>query len=267
MTKNPPTHTTTGWKPPSHLEADTILGVSFYRLDRQSLLDCFREALRNGEQYRFSYLNIAVSNQAADNRQLFTLLNESELVYIDGAGIGWGLRLLGKESTPRHTGADFFPDVMGLCSDEGWSVGFVGGLPGSAKRLAEIYRNRFPNLQVRFTCDGFEELKDEDRVDQSLRENPPDLLMVGMGVPRQEYWIRDHFQKYPIKLYWSVGALFEYDSGSFRRCPAWMGRSGLEWLFRLYCEPGRLWKRYLIGNPRFLLRCLYSRLRGREETS
>ncbi|MCA9425113.1 MAG: WecB/TagA/CpsF family glycosyltransferase [Candidatus Omnitrophica bacterium] len=255
------------FRPQANLERDRILGLSFYRLSRPQLLSCFEEALRNGKQSRFAYLNIAVVNQAFHNRQLSTLLNETELVYIDGAGISWGLRVLGKEPTPRHTGADFFPDVMRLCAEGGWRVGFLGGHPGSAEKIAEIYRDRFPNLEVTFIRDGFTEAKDEARVEEDLTKDPPDLLLVGMGVPHQEYWIRDHYKKFEIGVYWSVGALFEYDGGSLRRCPAWMGRAGLEWLYRLYCEPGRLWKRYLIGNPLFLLRCLSSRLRGREGTS
>jgi len=188
-------------------------------------------------------------------------------VYIDGAGIGWGLRILGRPPTPRHTGADFFPEVLRICSEQDCSIGLLGGWPGSAEKIAEIYRSKFPDLKVVFVADGFEELNKTDWVEESLAGNPPDLLIVGMGVPKQEYWVRDHYRRFPIKVYWSAGALFEYDSGGLRRCPAWMGRAGLEWLFRLYCEPGRLWKRYLIGNPLFLLRCLSSRLRGREGTS
>lgn len=246
---------------------DSIFGIPFFRLNREQLLTRFREGLAEGDRIRFGYLNIAVANQAYSNPQVSALLKEIECIYIDGAGISWGLRILGKEPTKRHTGADFFPDVMELCAQEGRTVGFLGGHPGSARKIAEIYRNRFPNLEVVFVCDGFGELQKTAWVEKSLTENPPDLLMVGMGVPRQEEWIHDNREKYPVKVYWSVGALFEYDSGSLRRCPAWMGRAGLEWLFRLYCEPGRLWKRYLIGNPLFLLRCLSSRLRGREGTS
>jgi len=246
--------------PDADRRRDSILGLSFYRLTRRELLDCFEAALRTGDRCRFEYLNIAVVNRAYKDRQLSTLLNESEFVYIDGAGIGWGLRILGKEPTPRHTGADFLPDVMEICAKRGWKVGFLGGHPGSARRSAEVYRKRFPALNVTFVRDGFTEVRDEEKVEKALLEDPPDLLLVGMGVPRQEYWIRDHYRKFDIRLYWSVGALFEYDGGGPRRCPAWMGRAGLEWLYRLYCEPGRLWKRYLIGNPLFVWRVLTWRL-------
>ena len=96
MTMSPSSQPDIRWKPPDDLKDDTILGVPFYRLSREELVGFFRDALKHGNQARFSYLNIAVSNQASNDRQLFTLLQESELVYIDGAGISWGLRILGK---------------------------------------------------------------------------------------------------------------------------------------------------------------------------
>lgn len=254
------------WTPPGIPVRDSVLGIHFHRLTRWELLESFRSAMRDGDRVRFSYLNIAVANLAHNNRQLSNLLNESELTYIDGAGIGWGLRLVGKAPEPRHTGADFLPEVLRICAEEKRTVGMLGGWPGSARRLAEVYRERIPGLEIVFVRDGFRDLEDEAGWRRELQENPPNLLMVGMGVPRQEFWIRDHFREFPINLYWSVGALFEYDSGGLPRCPEWMGRAGLEWLYRLYCEPGRLWKRYLIGNPLFLLRCLCSRWRGRGGT-
>jgi N-acetylglucosaminyldiphosphoundecaprenol N-acetyl-beta-D-mannosaminyltransferase len=239
-----------------------MLGVSIHRLTREQLLACFESALESEGPLHFGYMNVAVSNSAADDPRTASLLNRADTVYVDGAGIRLGCRILGADCPPRNTAADFAPLVLDLCARSGKSVGFLGGSPGAAERLRRGTLGRIPQLRVTFVRDGSENLRDEPVWESELTENPPDLLLVGLGVPRQEEWIEKSRTKYRIGLYWSVGALFEYDGGELSRCPAWMGRTGFEWLYRLITEPRRLWKRYLIGNPRFLLRCLCSRLRG-----
>lgn len=254
------------WENPYPDTRFDLLGVEIHRLTRSQLLDCFAQALEAGESLHFAYLNVAVSNQARDDARTAELLSRADLVYVDGAGIRLGCWLLGTDCPPRNTGADFFPEVMALCAQMGKSVGFLGGTPGGASRQAELLRARFPDLRITFIEDGYQGLQNETSWLPRLQIQPPALLLVGLGVPRQEEWIATHRGRLGNCLYWSVGALFEYDTGSLSRCPAWMGKMGLEWLYRLLSEPRRLWKRYLIGNPRFLLRCLCSRWRGRAAT-
>jgi N-acetylglucosaminyldiphosphoundecaprenol N-acetyl-beta-D-mannosaminyltransferase len=91
----------------------------------------------------------------------------------------------------------------------------------------------------------------------------PDLLIIGMGVPRQERWLWAHWEQLEVPVAWCVGATFDYYAAEFPRAPVWMRRAGLEWLFRLALEPRRLWRRYLIGNPRFVWRVLRRRGVGR----
>jgi N-acetylglucosaminyldiphosphoundecaprenol N-acetyl-beta-D-mannosaminyltransferase len=240
-----------------------LLGVTLHRLDREQLLRCFEAALEAEGPAHFAYLNVAVSNQAADDPGLRGLLNKADLVYVDGAGIQLGCRILGAACPPRTTAADFLPEVLRMCARMGKSVGFLGGTPGAAERVRAIYSCHVDRLRINFVRNGFGELADAPGWQRELAADPPDLLLVGLGVPRQEEWIDWSRNRFPVRLYWSVGALFEYDGGTLARCPAWLGRIGLEWLYRLLVEPKRLWKRYLIGNPRFLLRCLSSRWRGR----
>ena len=93
----------------------------------------------------------------------------------------------------------------------------------------------------------------------------PDLLIVGLGAPKQEYWMRDHRGKLNVPVMIGVGAAFDFLAGTKRQAPRWMQKSGLEWLFRLGCEPGRLWKRYIIGNSRFLMLLMAENFRGAKE--
>jgi len=251
------------WNVPYPETEMNLMGVRIHRLTRTELLDCFEKALDQTGPLHFAYLNVAVSNQAADQPEIHQLLSSADLVYVDGAGIQLGCRILGEWCPARNTAADFLPQVMEICARRKKTVGFLGGTPGGAAHLREQMVAAFPGLQITFCKDGYEDLGQEGAWIGPLQLAPPDLLLVGLGVPAQEKWIDAHRDSPGIRLYWSVGALFEYHGGSLSRCPDWMGRSGLEWLYRLWIEPRRLWKRYLIGNPRFLLRCLCSRWLGR----
>lgn len=254
------------WTTPFPDERFNLLGIDIDRLSRSQLLAAFESALDSSGPIHIAYINVAVSNQASGDPDLASILNSADLVYVDGAGIQLGCRLLGASCPPRNTGADFLGEIFGLCARKGKSVGLLGGTPGAAEKIRKIYTCHYPQLMIKFVCDGFEEFEQSAVWEPALLSQPPDLLLVGMGVPRQERWIRDYGRRFDVRVYWSVGALFEYDSGHLKRCPDWMGRWGLEWLFRLVVEPKRLWQRYLIGNPRFLRRCLSSRWRGRAET-
>jgi N-acetylglucosaminyldiphosphoundecaprenol N-acetyl-beta-D-mannosaminyltransferase len=269
------------WKHPFPEKQFNLLGIPIARLTRGELLECFHQVLEHPlpppeggaemDPVHFAYLNIAVSNQAADDPHVADLLKKADLIYVDGAGIRLGCRLLGASCPPRNTGADFVMEVLELCDQMGKSVGFLGGSPQGIAAFRQKVNDRFPALRITFCCDGYGRMA----CAPSIIPDSPDLLLVGLGVPLQEEWIDQHRTQlgeygrgHPARttLYWSVGALFEYNGGNFTRCPKWMGQWGMEWLYRLWSEPRRLWKRYLIGNPRFLLRCLCSRWQGRGGT-
>src|SRR5205823_1463715 len=125
-----------------------------------------------------------------------------------------------------------------------------------AESAARQFRAWAPGLEIVFAQDGFFQASEADQVFDLLEAADPDLVLIGMGAPRQEHWALAWSRRGRPRVYWCVGALFEYYAGTRLRAPRWMRRIGLEWLARLILEPGRLWKRYLIGNPLFLWRVL-----------
>lgn len=254
------------WESPHPTAKFDFLGVPLQRLSPDQLVESFESALESEGPLHFSYLNAAVSNLAAEDPNLGRILRKADLVYVDGFGVRLGCWILGISCPPRSTAADFWPRIMEICCRKRKSVGLLGGTPGAAQTLRTGLLKRFPDLRIPFVCDGYEEFEEEKNWRSHLANDPPDLLLVGLGVPKQEEWIEKCRNQFGVRLYWSVGALFEYDVGALKRAPTWMRTIGLEWVHRLWAEPGRLWKRYLIGNPRFLLRCLSSRLRGRGGT-
>jgi N-acetylglucosaminyldiphosphoundecaprenol N-acetyl-beta-D-mannosaminyltransferase len=122
---------------------------------------------------------------------------------------------------------------------------------------------RYPGLTVSGTQHGYYEAAETTQVKARIRAAQADVLLVAMGAPKQELWIRQHAEETGVKVALGVGGLFDFYGGRIERAPVWMREIGMEWLFRLGKEPRRMWKRYLVGNAVFAARILLARGRGK----
>jgi N-acetylglucosaminyldiphosphoundecaprenol N-acetyl-beta-D-mannosaminyltransferase len=182
--------------------------------------------------------------------------------------------LLGKPLPERITGLDLTNDLCELLDRQCGSVYLLGGKPGAASLTAKMLQVRYPRLRIAgVNCPlmEFEKVPEATgAVLEMVREAHPDLLLVGLGAPKQEYWIEDNLAALPCKLVMGVGCTFDVLCGQVRRAPAWMQRANLEWFFRVCVEPGRLWKRYLLGNSYFvwvvLRECLAKKVRRQSDS-
>ena len=190
------------------------------------------------------------------SRGYANLVRRADLVLADGQPIVWVSRLLGTPLKERVAGSDLFPLLCEHAAEAGYRVFFLGGDPGAAEAARMVLQRRFPRLQVAGTyCPplGFERSPQERRrAVEAVQAASPDILFVGLGSPKQEYWIAAHMRKYGPAVGIGVGISFSFVAGHVKRAPKWMQRLGLEWLHRLYMEPRRLWKRYLITGWSFL---------------
>lgn len=216
----------------------------------------------DGPPLRVAYLNAHTSNLAARLPALRAILGRCDLVYADGQAVVWGARLLGVRAPERVNAGDFIVRFLRECSARGIRLYLLGGAPGLAARAAEAWLRLAPGLRIAGLCDGYFAPGESEAVARAIRDSAADLVLVGMGSPRQEEWMDRWGAESGARVVWCVGALFEYFAGVRRRAPLWMRRCGFEWLFRLALEPGRLWRRYLVGNVRFCLRVTRARLRG-----
>lgn len=247
-------------------EAVEILGVDVQRLSMRNLIG---EAIRRAqEQDRNTvlYANVHVLNTACSDPELRRILNEADLVYCDGAGVALGAWLLGHRLPGRMTGADWVEPLCRACAAEDFSLYFLGSRSGVAAGAAEKLQARHTGLHVVGTHHGY---LDDPAVCaaavDSVNDAHPHILLVGMGTPIQERWIAAHRHQLDVPVVWAVGALFDFVTGVQPRGPRWMLDHGLEWLCRLWSDPRRLWRRYVVGNPLFILRVLRQRIdRGRE---
>ena len=164
----------------------------------------------------------------------------------------------------RVTGVDVFEELCALAPKKGLRIFLIGGRPGAADLAAESFKDRYPGIEIVGTdCPplGFEtDLQQCDRINAKIKAAAPHILFVGLGAPKQEYWIYKNYQSLGVPMSVGIGGSFELISGLVKRAPQWMQDYGLEWLFRLSMEPRRLWRRYLIGNPHFIWLVLKQRL-------
>lgn len=205
------------------------------------------------------YLNIHVANTAFHNAALKQALQGANLIYCDGAGIALGARLLGQSLPTRLTAADWFMDMLRHFAIKNRRVYLLGGEPGVPEKAMEVIAAQIPNHTVVGAHHGFilNDPELERRVIRMINACRPDILIVGFGTPLQELWIERNKNALDVSVLYALGAVMDFVSGKVSRCPAWMGVMGLEWLYRLAVEPGRLAGRYLVGNPWFLVRIVW----------
>ncbi|HEY5141223.1 MAG TPA: WecB/TagA/CpsF family glycosyltransferase, partial [Methylococcales bacterium] len=136
----------------------------------------------------------------------------------------------------------------------GYSLFLLGGLPGIAELTAQAMQQRYPDLLIAGSHDGYFTSEQESKVIATINNSGAAILLIGFGVPKQELWLARHREQLQPTVCLGIGGLFDYYSGRIPRAPVWLREIGLEWTWRLIQEPGRMWKRYLIGNPLFLYR-------------
>jgi N-acetylglucosaminyldiphosphoundecaprenol N-acetyl-beta-D-mannosaminyltransferase len=246
-------------KPHTRWNQVSLLGVKIDALTLNQLLSEMHSCILHEDRVMLSYVNIHAINIAFSTPWFRNFLNESYLTFCDGVGIKVAARLTGQRLSDRFTPPDFMYQICRDAAAYGWRLFFLGARPGVAQRAADKLVTAFPGLQI-MTHHGYFN-KDQDSLENRavidmIDQFRPHILVLGFGMPLQEKWISENMSSLQINIAFPAGALFDYLSGEVWRAPRWMTDHGLEWLGRLVIEPGRLWKRYLIGNPLFLWRIM-----------
>ena len=211
--------------------------------------------------------NVHMIMEAFDLPEFGSIVNQADLVTPDGMPLVWALRAMGVPSQQRVYGPDLTLHIARNASEQGIPLGFYGGDSGTLQRMTAALRNSFPGLQVVYQYSPpFRSLSPEEdsAIVSEVIKSGARILFVGLGCPKQEIWMFEHREKLPLVML-GVGAAFDFIGGTKHQSPAWMQRIGLEWLFRFFQEPGRLWRRYLYQNPRFMW-FIIRELLGRKKT-
>jgi N-acetylglucosaminyldiphosphoundecaprenol N-acetyl-beta-D-mannosaminyltransferase len=241
-----------------------VLGVGVDPMTVEGLHAEVGRLIRSGERGLVLNANVHCLNLCYRDPALRGFLNCADVVFCDGAGVMLAARLLGRRIPARITYADWAWRLAAFAEAEGFSMYLLGARPGVAEEAARRLRARHPDLQVVGVRHGyFDQAAGSPGNEAVVREvngARPDILLVGLGMPLQENWLMENRDRLNAGVALTGGAVFDYVSGGLRRGPRVLTDNGFEWLARLLVEPRRLWRRYLIGNPLFLLRVLGQRL-------
>jgi exopolysaccharide biosynthesis WecB/TagA/CpsF family protein len=238
-----------------------VLGLPVARVDREQALSEIKRLVSRQDHARVYYINAHVINTCAEDSEYRSIIQSADLLLNDGVGISLAARLNGSRFPINMNGSDFNPKVLRLAADEGWKVYLLGGADGVADRAAHALESRIAGLQVVGARSGYFPPDASEEIASEIAGSGADILLVAMGNPLQEKWLHAYLPASGARLGIAAGAFLDYQAGVEKRAPGWMNRVGVEWLYRLVRQPSRFWRRYLIGNPRFLMRILRDRFR------
>ncbi|TCD16570.1 WecB/TagA/CpsF family glycosyltransferase [Oricola cellulosilytica] len=242
--------------------AREIVGVEVRDFTREEALDFVHERIAASRYTPITFLNAHNAN-VAETDPAFREALDGFTVLSDGIGVDIAARILhGQRFRANLNGTDFVPDLLRAAPDR-LRVGLFGGKPGVAARAATRFHEIAPRHEYRVLQHGYVDPIQEAEVLNALEAWRPDILLVALGVPKQELWIAQRIDERHCIVPLGIGALFDLVTGTVPRAPRWIRAIRMEWMYRLTREPGRLWKRYLVGNPVFLARVLRQKMVGK----
>jgi N-acetylglucosaminyldiphosphoundecaprenol N-acetyl-beta-D-mannosaminyltransferase len=233
-----------------------VLGIHISVTDMDETVETFARWIGAGERHLVCVSDMNALLHARADEQLMQVYNTSGLTLPDGMPLVWAGKRAGFDRIARVCGPDLLERVMAEAARRGWSQYFYGGADGVVEQLRDNFVGRHPELLVAGVHSPpyrvLTEAEDAAIVDR-INKAAPDIIWIGLGAPKQERWMAEHRDRLDAAILIGVGAAFDFHTNRLDRAPLWMQRSGLEWSFRLAKEPRRLWRRYVLGIPRFCI--------------
>jgi N-acetylglucosaminyldiphosphoundecaprenol N-acetyl-beta-D-mannosaminyltransferase len=245
----------------------SILGAQVDAITMDELHQVITDTVRTNQQKVIANHNLHSLYLYHHDSAMREFYSHASCVHIDGMPLLWFARMAGHSLRAVHrvTYADWFPKLVGAAAQRQWRVFYLGSKPGVGERGAAILRQRNPGLEMAVAHGYFNMHKDsaENRsVLHQINSFSPHLLMIGMGMPRQEHWALQNLDRIQANVIFNSGAAMDYIAGEIPTPPRWSGQIGAEWLFRLASDPYRLWRRYLLEPWMLVWLLLWQRLRS-----
>lgn len=239
--------------------------IQIDRLAVNEALDCIIESASKAP-IKIAWVYANCLNIALENAEYAEALNASDFVLNDGIGIELASKFMGQPVLENLCGTDLIPkllDKINSGQNQQQSIFLLGSTKAVLHRAIDDIQSRWPNIQITGSHHGY--FDDSTEMIDLIRKSKPSIILVSMGVPKQELWIYTHWQELKeagIRLAIPGGAILDYITGTVDRAPVWVRKLRLEWLYRVFKEPRRLWKRYLVGNLVFIKNVLQIKFRS-----
>lgn len=224
-----------------------LLNITLDLFDSEKdVLDSLKKDMDKSGTIELFFVNAHCFNVAQKNKKYFDILNSCNYLLNDGIGIKIASLIEGLKIKKNLNGTDFIPELANWASQNDYSIYLLGGSEGVAQKAAQKLKEKYKNLKIVGFHNGYDI---DENVIEEINSCCVDILIAGMGVPKQEIWIRENSSKMPgVKLFVGGGAILDFLSERIKRAPMIFRKFGFEWLYRLMLEPARLWRRYVIGN-------------------
>jgi len=235
-----------------------ILGLNFQNVDYSQLIGAIQTSINDTKKITISYANAHTLNKTFKNVKLINIVNSFDIIHSDGIGIYFASKILHKKNglNKRFTGSDFYPLLAEEAIKNNWKVFFFGHDVNTLNKIALHY----PDLKVSGLLEGYN-FRNADVIN-AINQSNPDILIVGLGFPKQEEWIYENKDKINYKVILAVGEGIKVFAGTKIRGSKFIRVLGLEWLVRVFTNPFKYFKRYITGNPIFLYRIIILKLRN-----
>ena len=206
------------------------------------------------EAKTFFFVNPDCLNKIFNDPEYFKILQTSDHLFPDGIGLTIAGKILQSPLLENINGTDMLPFICTMAAARNHSIFLLGSRPGTAQKMGERIHEAY-GVRIAGHAHGyFDHAKESEERVRTINASGADILLVAFGAPLQEKWIAAHKDHLRPRVLMGVGGLFDFFSGTTRRAPSWVREIGMEWVYRILQEPGRMWRRYVIGNPAFLFR-------------
>jgi len=246
------------------MEEVRLLGLKMHKINVPQLLERIICAIRKKKKLKIFHLNVHAFDIAFENSSFKNAVNDGDIIFCDGFGVKLGAKILGLSIGERMTPPDWIDNLCDELLKNNFSIFLLGDEPGIAEQCANLFLEKHPALDIKGTHHGFFDKAGpgNEKVIDVINNVKPHVILVGLGMPLQEKWITDNFEKLDSYIFITVGALFRWYSKVERRGPKIFTNNGLEWLWRLFVQPRKVWKRYLVELPGFFVVILKKKFFG-----
>jgi len=246
------------------LDTAELIGVRYHLVNHEQLLTYIEECGVSKQITNIFNVNIHAMNLAYERPKFKTIINQSDMVFVDGYGVKLGAKLAGKPTGQRLTPMDWIDDLFALCSKHQWKIFLLGDVDEALEEFAAKLHEKHPQCQLAGYHHGFFDRNGAENTEviNQINQSGAEVLLVGMSMPIQEQWVWDNKDKLTPYIRITTGAMHRVYTGDISRAPKWVTDNGFEWLYRFFMEPKKTWRRYILGNPLFLLRVLKQRFLG-----
>lgn len=244
--------------------ATRVLGVPISTINMRVAVSTILEWVTHRNAQYICVRDVHGIMRAQDDPALMAIHYSAGLITPDGMPLAWTLKARGYRDAERVCGADLVAALCKASVPEGTRHYLYGGKPGVAERMAAKLTEMYPGLHIiGSSTPPFRQLtlEEDEAVVAEIAAMQPDVVWIGLSTPKQEYWMRDHVGRIPGATLIGIGAAFDFYAGDVKRAPRWMQQSGTEWLHRLASEPKRLWRRYLVLAPKFVMQAAREKMR------